>query len=173
MSLWKVSSFTVSPQSFLFCMKLIICWSFFLSVPICWDVIFILTFHSTLSHLKTLNICVWSIYTTCTHIMPHHVLPQRNLRRTHASSLLIENPQHVLGDSGEREEALLDFDGYRKDLGLSLLKLDYCFLPVVWLTDSMVGCTDTAATMGEDLSRSVNLLHWEGHLWLSPWRAAV
>lgn len=37
---------------------------------------------------------------------------------------------------------LLREDEYRKDLGLSLLKLDYCFLPVqpvVWRTDKIGG----------------------------------
>lgn len=39
-------------------------------------------------------------------------------------------------------EHSLEVDEYSKDLGLSLLKLDYCFLlvqPVVWPTDNRAG----------------------------------
>lgn len=65
----------------------------------------------------------------------------------------------MLGEVGQGEH-LLKADAYRKDLGLSLLKLDYCFLlvqPVVWLNDNRAG--GQTATVGEDLSRPVNLLH--------------
>lgn len=51
-------------------------------------------------------------------------------------------PQACVGKGGKETEHLLREDAYWKDLGMSLLKLDYCFLPVqpvVWLTDNRAG----------------------------------
>lgn len=51
-------------------------------------------------------------------------------------------PQACVGRGRKEGERLLRVDEYWKDLGLSLLKLDYLSLlvqPVVWLTDSRAG----------------------------------
>lgn len=44
--------------------------------------------------------------------------------RTNTSSLLPQNPEHVFGETGKGPEHHFEADESRKDLGLSLLKLD-------------------------------------------------